>query len=145
MRISKHNLLSSVIVYLGMIVMCQNTIAAPCTLDNTFPTLLCPFSAQEKISVKFGRVNSEPDFAFVSGLELLIRFNSARYRIKQGSSWRAVGSCIDNNILSPQDLGTLSQEIQNHNGQIAFTVNPDNVREITKVWFLNCEVISGNR
>ncbi len=145
MRISKNKLASSLIVYLGMSVISQIATAAPCTLDNTFPTLLCPFSAQEKISVKFGRVNSEPDFAFTSGLELLIRFNSARYRIKQGSSWRDVASCVDNSIVTPQNLGAFSQVIQNHNGQIAFTVNPDNVREITKIWLLGCEVMSGNR
>lgn len=123
--------------------------AADCVLNSTFPNLACPFSEQERKSVKFSDVSFG---LIIQNQELAIRFNSVRYRVRVGASWFEEGDCDEEDIEDLDDLEDLRDEISDitndsdpDNDFIAFTVNPDDVREITTIWFIACKVDSLER
>lgn len=115
--------------------------AAQCVFDNQFPYPDCPFTDEEKRSVRFGSVSGA--FVLSDSDQLLLRFNHARYILNLGTSWIEEDDddeCEESNIDDETDLFVLRNIINFDSDNIAFMVSPDDVREITKVWILDCEV-----
>ncbi len=111
-----------------------------CVLDNQFPYSNCPFTVAEKKSVRFGNVSGA--FVLSDNNELLIRFNHARYLLNIGASWveGEDDDCDEEDVDSGSDLFELRNLLNSSSEDIAFMVNPDDVREITKIWILDCDV-----
>jgi len=130
----------------ALVLSLSNNLLAECDFNASFPAAACPFTDQEKISVKFGFISFG---GFVnSNNEIPIRFNSVQYRAKIGTKWQD-NTCIEHTAAdstSLDDLGNIIFDIKFRDGgdqtndYIAFTVDPDNGREITKIWFIDCEV-----
>ena len=114
---------------------------AQCVFDNQFPYPDCPFTDEEKKSVRFGSVSGA--FVLSGNNELLLRFNHARYILNLGASWIEEDDddeCEEESVDDDTDLFVLRNLINFNSNNIAFMVSPDDVREITKVWILDCEV-----
>ena len=122
----------------------QHAFAAPCVLDDQSPFLGCPFTEDEKKSIKFGSVSAAFG-PFNSGGPMFVRFNQARYAINIGTIWveEDGGGCDVEDVDSSSELFELRDIINfsSNSSDIAFMVNPDDVREITKVWILDCKVM----
>lgn len=114
--------------------------AQTCVLDSQFPYPDCPFTDEEKKSVRFGSVSGA--FVLFDSDELLLRFNHARYILNLGASWveEDDDDCEVEDVDEESDLFVLRSLINFNSNDIAFMANPDDVREITKVWILDCEV-----